>query len=186
MIERLPPAQRRAAAFVLAVTLAAAAYAVLVRPVLEAHRALDSRTADTQAQLARYRSVAHERPAYERAFELHQRADLARPHYLSGRNAALASAQLQGLVKRAVEAGGGELVSLQMLASPRSDAPGEIVVRARARGDARMVQRLLHALESGSPILLVDNLFVDASSAREDAKLTVTLDVAARTRERAP
>lgn len=195
MTARFPQAYRRALALVLVLAALASAYVVIVLPVFEVHRRLDASIARAGAELERYRATGRDRASYARALDEHRRADRARAHYLSGRNAALAAAHLQGLVKRAVEEGRGEMLSMQVLPSPGGEASREVAVRARVRGDVPALQRMLHALEGGAPILVVDNLSIDAalSGARQRVgarpgapPIMMTFEVTGLTRERVP
>lgn len=158
---------RRVAALALAAALAAAAYAALVQPLLRLHAQYDQRIAALRSGLEKAQRIASSRAEAERALEEHRRRDAARPYYLQQVSPALAAAELQGLVKRAVAQAGGELISTQVLAAQAPDRPREIAVSARARGDVRALQRMLYELESGLPLVFVERLSVDAQPGGE-------------------
>lgn len=193
MTERLTLFQRRLAALALAAALGALGYAALIYPVIEAHRHFDERIAELSHRLAQYQRVAKDREASERLLAQRRRADVAKRYYLAERNPALASAELQGLVKRAVEQSKGELVSTQVMSGQRSERRSEVTIKVRVRGDIRTLQRLLYALESGGPILFVNNLSIDAPPVLRSARLpavspardlVISIDVSGYTRER--
>jgi len=190
MMERLTAVQRRFAALALTVALAGLGYGAFVLPLIEAHRYYDESIADLRHRLAQYQRVAKDREANQRLLDQRKRADLAKGHYLAERNPALASAELQALLKRAVEQGKGELVSTQVVSPQRGS---EVTVKVRVRGSIRTLQKLLYALESSRPILFVNNLTVDAAPATRPARpeatppandLVIGIDVTGYTRER--
>ena len=193
MIERLTGVQRRIAALALAAAAAGLGYAALVYPLIEAHRSYDERIAGLRHRLAQYQRMAQGREATQRLLEQRKRADLAKRYYLAERNPALAAAELQGLVKRAVEHGQGELITTQVVSGQRAERRAEVTLRVRVRGDIRTLQKLLYALESGRPILFVNNLSIDVAPAMRAARLAaappardllINVDVTAYTRER--
>jgi len=193
MIERLTGVQRRIAALALAAAAAGLGYAALVYPLIEAHRSYDERIAGLRHRLAQYQRMAQGREATQRLLEQRKRADLAKRYYLAERNPALAAAELQGLVKRAVEHGQGELITTQVVSGQRAERRAEVTLRVRVRGDIRTLQKLLYALESGRPILFVNNLSIDVAPAMRAARLAaappardllISVDVTAYTGER--
>jgi general secretion pathway protein M len=176
---KLSRAARRAAALAALAAALAGGYAVLVWPLVLAHRALDERIAAHEHRLAQYRRAALEREHDTRLLEDARRRDAAAPYYLAEQGAALARAELQGLLKRAVEEAGGELLSTQGLPAQKDER--EIAVRVRARGDARALQGMLYALEGTLPVLFVRTLSVDAAGEAGASKLLIALDVSAFT-----
>jgi general secretion pathway protein M len=174
---------RRALALALAAALLAAAYFAILRPLVQAYRAYDERIAGLRASLEKHRRAALERPRTERLLAEHRGREGARPYYLAQSTPALAAAELQRMVKRAVEQGKGELTSLQVLPGQRAEPLREVALRVRARCDARGLQAMLHALESSLPILFVDHLSVEA---QRDGELAVGFDVSAFAHERQP
>lgn len=171
---------RKAAALALAVVLLTLCYFALVEPFFEAHRRYDRTIAKLRLSLEQERAVAQGELRIKQVLEERKRLDVAQRHYLVERSAALASAELQGLVKHAVAQGKGELISMQVVSAPKQDAR-EVTLRVRMRGDVSALQRMLHALEGGSPILFVNQLSIDAASGGD---LLVGLDVSGHMRER--
>lgn len=175
-----PAATRRAAALAGVVAVMALVYFALVRPVAERHRAYDERHANLIQRLATFQRLIAEGAEARRALEERRLADPARLRYLRERNPALAAVELQDLVKRAVSAGRGELISTQVLGGRLVDARGEITVKVRLRGSTQTLQRTLHALESGSPMLFVDHLSIDSS----EGDLVIGFDITGYSRAR--
>jgi hypothetical protein len=170
--------RRRAAALVLAALAAGLVYGALVRPIIDWHRRYDERFSSTSLRLAQMRRVAAEGAQTRKLIEERRRANPAKHLYLQERNAALAAAELQDLIKRAVTGGRGELISTQVV--PRESAR-EITVKVRLRGTVSTLQRTLHELEGDFPMLFVDHLSVDSAT----GDLVIGFDVTGYTRESA-
>lgn len=184
MMERLGSLRRRGAAVALALAVAALVYAALIVPLQQAHRRYDARLAELGERLATHRAAAGSLEDLRKRMQERKRGEAGKRLFLGERSAALAAAEMQGVVKRAVEQARGELVSMQALPVERSDALSEIGVKVRARGDVRALQGMLHALEGGAPVLVVNNLLVEstgalaAASGRPPAKdLVISFDV---------
>jgi general secretion pathway protein M len=161
---------RRVAALGIAACLAALAYTALVRPVLELHRGYDEPLAALSHRLAQVRRIVADGGGVRKRVDELRHADPARHRYLSESNPVLAAAELQELVKRALVLGSGELISTQVLPAQRE---GEVTVKVRLRGTVGTLQRTLHALEAGSPMLFVDHLSVDSAA----GELVIAFDV---------
>lgn len=172
---------RRAAALILAGAFVALCYFALGRPLLEAHRGYDESIALLGRSLEHQRLIAQTELRIRQAIAERKRMDVARHHYLAERSATLASAELQGIVKRAIAQGTGELLSMQVVSAPQHDALREVTLRVRMRGDVGALQRMLHALEGGLPILFVNQLSIDAAAGGE---LLVSFDVSGQMRGR--
>jgi general secretion pathway protein M len=190
MIRRLTTLQRRAAALALLVAAAGLVYGSMLYPIINAHRDLNERIASLSHRVEQYQRLAQDREALQQALEQRKRIDAAKAYYLAERNPALAAAELQGLVKRAVEQAKGELISTQVTGGQRAT---EVIVKVQVRGDIRTLQRMLHALESARPIVFVNNLSVGSAPVARTARLpapgpvkdlVMTLDLSAFTRER--
>ncbi|MBL8519168.1 MAG: hypothetical protein JNK75_00720 [Betaproteobacteria bacterium] len=158
---RLPadPQARRALAIGLLVVAAAAVTAAVAVPVILLHRhydaAIDRMTRQWQSQTAfnaRRQQMAGALDALK--------AREPRKLFLKGTTAALAAAELQDVVKQAVEAHGGRVISVQGI--PTKEDAGYRVVAATYMLNVNNVnlRRVLHALESQQPYLFLDNLTV--------------------------
>lgn len=172
---------RRAAALAICGVLLALCYFALLQPLLDAHRRYDESIVRLIRSLEQQRALAQGEARIQQVMSERKRLDVGQRHYLAERNATLASAELQGLVKRAVAQGRGDLISMQVVSSPKQDALREVTLRVRMRGDMGALQRMLYALEGGLPILFVNQLSVDAAAGGE---LFVSFDVSGQMRGR--
>lgn len=87
--------------------------------------------------------------------------------YLSETTPALAAASLQQLLLRQVNFTSAQVISTQIL-NTSNDAPlAAIAIQVHIRGELNDLVDLLYSLESGEPVLFVDNLTVLANPRRQ-------------------
>jgi hypothetical protein len=159
LIARLTPPQQRAAAIALAVLVLLALLALLLGPALWLHWRYDHAIEDTTDRLQRYRRVAAQAPEYQRALAGIRALD-GRRFYLHNSAPNLAGAELQELVKSAIEDNGGRINTSQSPA-PRDDgAMKQVVANVQFFATAPALAKILYAIETQNPQLAVDNLTV--------------------------
>lgn len=183
----LPPWLSRATALALLFGLILLAYAVVVAPLVAGYRQSEGAVAEARELLAGYRSVAARRDQLEAQLAaLADRQDDS-GLYLAGATDALAAAALQDDVKGAIEAGGGNLRSIQILPAEDEEGFRRVGVRVQLTATVNDLLRILHGIEAGRPFLFVDALEINNRRARRrnrdeaetmDPVLLVRLDVA--------
>jgi general secretion pathway protein M len=174
----------RALALAILVGLAAGAYGFVAAPLLEDYSESLDAIAQRGLELERYRRAAAELPQRQAELAALRQRRAAGAGFLAGGNEAVVAAGLQNRLRGIVGASGGELKSTQVL--PPEDEAGarRIAVRGELTGTLAAVQRMVYALESGTPLLFVDNLSIHVDLAEEsyrgqglDPILDVRLDV---------
>jgi hypothetical protein len=155
----LNPRQSRALAIALLFIAAFLALALLLAPFVLLHRHYDQAIDSALDRLERYRRVSAQGPEYQKAFEA-LRVKNGRGFYLKNTAANLAGAELQDLVRAAVENNGGRITTIQ-IASPRDDGRfRQIGVNLQLFATTPNLQKILYAIEAQQPYLMVDNLTV--------------------------
>jgi hypothetical protein len=184
-IQKLSPAQQRALAVALLVAAIVAVLAVVFGPIILLHRHYDGAIADTSDRLRRYQRVAAQAPELRGALTAMQQRD-ARRFFLKNTAANLAGAELQEIVKTAIENNGGRITTSQNT-SPRDDGRfRQIGVNVQFFATTPSLQKILLAIESSQPYLLVDNLTIRPLNAfrgfkpapGQEPELNLQLDVA--------
>jgi hypothetical protein len=156
---RLSPAQGRALAVALLVFAVLGALALVFGPFVWLHLRYDRAIDDATDRLDRYRRVAAQAPELRKALDLMREKD-GRRFFL--RNAApnLAGAELQELVKGAIEANGGRITTSQN-PPPREDGTmKQIVANVQFFATTPALAKILYAIETQQPTLVVENLTV--------------------------
>src|SRR5882672_3011588 len=185
-LKRLTPGQQRALAAGLFVGAIVLALAALLVPIVLLHRHYDTAIADTSDRLRRYQGVAARAPELRATLDAMQQRD-ARRFFLKNTATNLAGAELQEVVKSAIEGNGGRITTSQNT-SPREDGRfREIGVNVQFFASTPSLQRILLAIETNQPYLIVENLTTRPLNAfrgfkpapGQEPELNVQLDVGA-------
>lgn len=153
------PRARRALALAILVLLVLAAIATVAVPVVLLHRhydtAIERMTRQWQTQTAFNARRADMAGALEAL-----KAREPRKLFLKGTTAALAAAELQDVVKQAVEAQGGRVISVQGLANKEESGYRVSAATFQLNVNNVNLRRVLHALEAHTPYLFIDNVSI--------------------------
>lgn len=149
-------ASRRSARtlFVLVSLLAVAA---VVGPTWLLHHRYDQAHQDFQGKLERFQRIAAQHGEYAKALdELKTRN--GRRFYLKAKAANLAGAEVQELVRSAVESHGARLGSIQIGQTREEGGHRAVPVTVQLTANVQSLPRLLHMLETQTPFLFVDQM----------------------------
>lgn len=164
LIARLSATQQRVLALALFVLVLVLVGAALLAPVMLLHRHYDGAIETYTDRLERYRRVAAQAPELKRALDLMREKD-GRRFYLKNTAANLAGAEMQEHARAAIEGNGGRITTIQS-PGPRDDAGmRQIVVSVQFFATVPNLQRILHALESREPGLVVEAMTVRPTNA---------------------
>lgn len=183
-VARLSARQQRWLALAILVVVVAVVAAVVFAPILLLHRHYDEALESSSKRLETYRRVAAQAPEYKKALEAMREKD-ARRFFLKNTAANLAGAELQELVRAAIEGNGGR-ISTSQNQSPRDDGRfKQIGVTFQFFATTPNLQKILYAIETQQPYLLVDNLTLRPlnafrgfrPAAGQEPEINVQLDV---------
>ena len=133
---------------------------LVVRPVWQRYSANRDLIADLEDKVARFESIATRQAPLEQQLATTRRSMNLNELTLQADSATLAAADLQERVKAAVQASGGSLTSTQILDPEKVSSFDRVFVNVRMTGTTPAVQESLYALESGQPMLVIDDLLV--------------------------
>ena len=155
----------RVVALLLLAAVLAAAYVWIVGPIAGAYADTEAAIADAHELLERYDRLASARPSLEAQLAaIEQKPDTA-AYYLDGATDALAAASLQARVTALVEGSGATLLSIQTLTTTEDRGLRRVAIRLQMTAEIGPLVRVLHGLETGVPLLFVDNLEVQSQAA---------------------
>jgi len=185
-VAKLPPRQQRVLAVALLVVAIVGALVVLLLPVYLLHRHYDDAIASLGDRLDRYRRVAAQAPEYRKALDA-MRERNGRRFFLKNLAPNLAGAELQELVRAAVESNGGRITTSQNQAPKDEGRFKQIGVNVQFFATTPNLQRILHAIEVQQPYLIVENMTLRPLNAfrgfkpapGQEPEINVQLDVAA-------
>lgn len=153
---------QRAAALLLPVLLGIFIVTLLVRPLVVLYRDRGARIELLEKQRLGYQAAAQDHTALLQQLESLQRDPLIASFHLRNAVPTLATAELQQHIQKTVERLGGRLVSMQAIEAGTSCSQGMACVRIRLRGDIDSLRKVLFELESGRPLITLDNVFMRA------------------------
>jgi hypothetical protein len=147
-----------------------AGYRLVAAPLLERHAANDRRILQMSDLLQRYRDLEATRPALaERLAEIEER-DEAAGGYWVGESDVQTAAELQDRASEAVEAFGGDVISLQSL-DPVPVEEGlpirRSLLKMRLATSVDGLAGAVHDLETTVPYLFIDQLIVTPQRSRQ-------------------
>ena len=156
-IAKLSPPRQRALAVALAVVTIVIALSLLLVPLVLLHKHYDDTIAALTERLERYRRVAAQAPEYRKSLESMRERDTRR-FFLKNTAPNLAGAELQELVRAAIEGNGGRITTSQNQAPRDEGRFRQITVSVQFFASTPSLQKILYAIESGPPYLLVENM----------------------------
>jgi len=181
---QLQPRQSRALALALLALAVVLGVAILLAPFLLLHWHYDAAIEALQDRLDVYRRVAAQTPELKKSLD-QLRARDGRRFFLQNTAPNLAGAELQDLVRGAIENNGGRITTIQ-IAQPREEARfRQIGVSVQLFATTPNLQKILYTLETQTPYALVDNITIRPLNAFRGFKpppgaepeLSVMLDV---------
>ena len=183
---KLTPIQSRSLAIGLLVAAVALALGVLLLPVVMLHQHYSDAIESLTDRLERYRRVAAQAPEYRAALDA-MREKNGRSFFLKNKAPNLAGAELQELVRGAIEGNGGRITTSQNQAPKDEGRFRQITVNVQFFATTPNLQKILNAVESQQPYLVVENITIRPLNAfrgfkpnpGQEPEVNVQLDVAA-------
>lgn len=156
---RLSPSRQRILAIAILAAAVLVVLAVILGPILLLHRHYDAAIDDLSDRLQRYRRVAAQAPELRRALELIKEKD-GRRFYLKNSAPNLAAAELADLVRGTIENNGGRITTSQN-PGPRDEGSfKQLTVNVQFFATTPNLARILQAIDTQVPYLVVDNMTI--------------------------
>jgi general secretion pathway protein M len=180
----LPPKQSRALALALLALAVLTGLALLLAPFLLLHRHYDAAIDDLQNRIEVYRRTAAQMPELKAALD-GLRARDGRRFFLHNTAPNLAGAELQDLVRGAIENNNGRITTIQT-AQPRDDGRfKQVGINVQLFATTPNLQKILYTIETQTPYAMVENITIRPLNAFRGFKpapgiepeLSVMLDV---------
>jgi general secretion pathway protein M len=152
------PRTSRLAAVLLLIAAVLVGYTLLVEPLIVGYGETNRHVEEARDQLARFKRAAAMRPALIKQMKDFEAQRASQGYFLTGSTDALAAAGLQDQVHALVDEKGGTLQSLQPMPGVEEQGLMRITLRVQMTGTTETLFNILHALESGNPILFIEDL----------------------------
>jgi hypothetical protein len=158
-IAGLPPARQRSLAVALFVLAVLVVLAVLLGPIVFLHMHYNDAIDTSTERLERYRAIAAAAPGYRQALEMMKAKD-GRRFFLKNTAPNLAGAELSELVRAAIEGNGGRPTTSQYQPPQDEGRFRRIAVSTQFFATTPNLQKILAALESQPPYLVIENIAI--------------------------
>jgi general secretion pathway protein M len=152
--------QRWLAVGLLVLLVSVVVFAVLL-PLVTTGLAYYEEKNDLLFRLQRQQTIAGRETQVKEQLDLIKQQFLEQGYFSTSSTEALASAELQNIVKTAVADAGGQLTSTQGLPGKLTDGFFRVAVKVRMTGTTEALVGVLHTIESAVPVLLVDQLDIN-------------------------
>ncbi len=165
----------RIAALALLAGVIGALYAFAVQPLVAEYGRAERRIVEASELMARYQRIAGASGALQDRLDELIKRQSASGIYLGGGTDALAGAELQEIVNKTVESGGG-LRSIQILPVKTDGEFRRVSVRVQMTATIAQVARILYTLEGGGTFLFVESLEISNRRTRRRRGGPVDMD----------
>ncbi len=136
---------------------------LIVNPYVSALNSSEDYVSDQAFQLQRANKMLHKRDFYLEELDRLENTFSAEDVYLRSTKKALATAEIQQIIKRLSSKSDAELVSSQPISSEDTEI-NSVGLSVRVKADIFSLQKLLYELESGSPGLFINDLQINRGS----------------------
>ena len=153
-------------------------YSWVAEPILVDYRETDQAIGGVDEQLVHYQRLAAMRPVFAKQLDRVALEQATEGYYLSGGTDALAAAALQDQVSALVDGNGGALRSMQPMAGVDEQGFRRITVRVEMTATIEPLFETLYALETGMPVLFVENLDIQSRHLRRRNSQATTTPIA--------
>jgi general secretion pathway protein M len=187
LIESLNNLQRRWLALGLLLAIILVLIATMIWPLIDQSRQNKHKIEDLTMRLQRYKQVAAGKKQVIEKLNSSKDALNDNNQFFKSKSYALASADLQQLVKDAIKNSGGQVTSTQVIPETNEGQFARVAIRVQLSATTVALKKILYIVESSRPILIVDNLRIRSSRGIYDRQLrkrvetdvlTITLEVA--------
>lgn len=170
----LPSRLSRLLAIAILVCVVVLGWTGIVHPVLDRWQETQAQIEQTKALLTRYRAINMRREQLEVEVEDLRQQILPKSGVFSGDDPGVVAAELQSAASQMVKAGGGDLLSIQIVRGEDAEKLAEVRVRVQFTAQPEDVTTIFHDLESARPYLFIDNLQIRAGRGARRVRPTRT------------
>lgn len=156
----LSRAQQRLLALVILLAAIGLTFAITVLPVWSMHHHYAATITRLEDRIEQLGWVAQMGEKFKKQYESLERSQVSDSTYLQSDTIALAGAELQRITKRVGSKHGADILSTQILPARDEQQFKQVTLKVRMRGTLPGVVQVFHAIETGEPSLLLENVSI--------------------------
>lgn len=165
-LEPMNPQQSRRLALVLLVVAIVAVAGPIAFIVWSVNNYYDRELRAKRERIERYQRIASTRSEVSKQLDT-MRAKDPRKFFLRSGATALSAAEAAAAVTSIIEQNGGKLVTMQAPTSREEGRFRQITVNVHLTANIQSLRRILHAVESNTPYLFIDNVMIRSQVASQ-------------------
>lgn len=131
---------------------------LLVMPIIGKSMELAEEQESLSFRLRQYQKILAQKDAIVESMDNVEEQQAGQTYFNSQDTDALASAEMQEFIKKAIEEAGGQLSSTQTTPVSSRNGFSRITVRVRMKGDSEALRAVLYKLETATPLVVIDQL----------------------------
>lgn len=130
-------------------------FTLLILPIYSYYKNTTEQIASLQHRLLQYKTIARKTKGISDKLEELEEFNQEQDYYFSGNKIALASAELQGIVKDTLNSQNAKIISTQPVTSGNIDER-QVKIAVHCRADIISLRKLLYEIETHVPVLIID------------------------------
>jgi len=153
-----PALQQRWIAVGLLISVVLVIILVLIVPVVSKEMELNETKNNLVFRLQQYERILAKKEAVIDSMAKIKQQHEKQGYFNSQTTDALASAEMQEFIKKAIVDAGGQLSSTQALPVSNKDKFSRITVRVRMTGNSEVLRAVLYKIETSTPLIIIDQI----------------------------
>jgi general secretion pathway protein M len=155
---RAPALQQRWIAVGLLITVVLVIILVIIVPVVSKEMELHEAKNNLVFRLQQYERILAKKDTVIASMANIKQQHEKQGYFNSQQTDALASAEMQEFIKKAIVEAGGQLSSTQALPVSNKDKFSRITVRVRMTGNSEVLRAVLYKIETSTPLIIIDQI----------------------------
>ena len=153
-----PELQQRWIALGLLIIVMLVVVLIIIAPVVSKKMELDEAKNSLVFKLQQYERILAEKETVIASIANLKQEHEKQGYFNSQETDALASAEMQEFIKKAIVDAGGQLSSTQALPVSNKDNFSRITVRVRMTGNSEVLRAVLYKIETATPLIIIDQI----------------------------
>lgn len=131
---------------------------VVITPIVGKGMALHDTKETLVFKLRKYERILARKDAVTEGMDKIKAQHLSQGYFNTQGTGALASADMQEFIKKAIVDAGGQLTSTQALPVSNKDGFSRIMVKVRMTGNIEVLRAVLYKMETSVPLIIIDQI----------------------------
>ncbi|RUM53029.1 MAG: general secretion pathway protein GspM [Methylococcus sp.] len=169
MISELSNEKQRTLALSLLALCLVLVVGLIITPIMNSATTDDEAIEDLKFTLRRYQKIVAGKDQIGQQTNIIRARQKQDGYFINRETPALASADLQQLIKKVVVDAGGQLISTQVV-SNKGQEQFKTSIKVRLSGSTQSLLNILYGIETATPLLIIDKLMIKSTGTRRNRR----------------